>query len=241
MRFVLLTMFITAVLSPFTNACGAPQLSGNWQIPRTFVYERGWEIPGLKAAKVVRTYSDMTSSTVIEHKPTENLFIDLQGFELSTDGKSLRLVPGYVQLVTNIFEYRIHEQTYAYDVVTVSASNAQPPMWAKALPASSQRVSAKGKSLKRMSGGILGCGYTTLRYFDTDGDGRFESMEYVGFGGPYSNSTQCPTFPEWALNLMPARAVAERCSKLSARGWEIPLLLKQLIERGTPPLPVLAP
>ncbi|MGB7603248.1 MAG: hypothetical protein WBM24_23295 [Candidatus Sulfotelmatobacter sp.] len=136
------------------------------------------------------------------YKPTQDAFVDLQGFELSADGKSMRFVPGYAQWVETIREYRVNGKVYAYDVSTVSTGKADPPMWRK--------IRARTKT-NGVLGGVLGCGWTRLRYFDADGDGIFESLEYVGFGGPYSNATRCPTFPEWALSVLPNKEAAQRC------------------------------
>ena len=82
-----------------------------------------------------------------------------------------------------------------------------------------------------MPGGVLGCGWTTLRYFDADGDGIFESLEYVGFGGP-SNATRCPTFPEWALSMLPNKAATERCKKNEGKiNFKLPPLWDKLLDQ----------
>jgi hypothetical protein len=202
MRYAFLAILFLVLCSSHAAACGTPELASNTQIPKTFIFEKGWDIPGLSGASTVRRYRDETGSDVTMYKPTQDAFVDLQGFELSADGKSLRLVPGYDQLVETIWEYRVNGRAYAYDVSTVSTGKADPPMWRK--------IRARTKT-KGVIGGVLGCGWTMLRYFDADGDGIFESLEYVGFGGPYSNAARCPTFPEWALSILPNREAAERC------------------------------
>jgi len=252
MRFAV-SAWLVAVLSPPVMACGLPQLAPNSQIiPKTFIYEKGWTIPGLAGASVIRTYKDEDGSDVTDYKPTKNVEVGLQGFEFSPDGQSIRLVPGYVQLVTDISEQRVEGRVYAYSVVTVSLGKADPPMWQHVRTVTPQTQERKGKLTVPGgvlgSGGVLGCGYTVLRYFDADGDGRFGSLEYVGFGGPYTNSTPCPTTPEWALKLLPNRAAAERCAKEIARvaaarelkSWAIPPVIRDILEYR-PPAPVLAP
>lgn len=201
-------LFAVLLILPFNSYaadCGAPELPSNAQIiPKTFVFEKGWKIPGLHGASVVSRYRDDTGSDVTMYKPTQNASVDLQGFELSADGKSLRFVPGYAQWVEAIWEYRVNGKVYAYTVSTVSTGKTDPPMWPK--------IRARTKS-QGIPAGVLGCGWTTLRYFDADGDGIFESLEYVGFGGPHSNETRCPTFPEWAVAMLPNREAAESCEK----------------------------
>jgi hypothetical protein len=224
---------LVLLLSPPVVACGPPELASNSQIPTTFTYESGWVIPGLAGASVVRIYRDESGSDVTEYKPNQAAFVDLQGFELSADGKSLRLVPGYAQWVTGIVEYRVQGRIYAYGVVTVSTAKSDPPMW--------QRIqSAPSRRRKGVPAGVLGCGWTTLRYFDADGDGSFESLEYVGFGGPRTNSTLCPSTPEWALKLMPNRAAAERCATPERNIFELPSVLRDLMSER-PLAPILAP
>ncbi len=95
-------------------------------MPKPFIYEPGWPIPGLVGANVGHTYTGEDGSTVIEYTPTNSVEVDIEGFAVSGDGKSVQLVPGYVQLVTDIREYRVHGRTYAYDVVTVSSRPANP-------------------------------------------------------------------------------------------------------------------
>jgi hypothetical protein len=204
MRYAFSAVLFLVLFSSYLVACGPPELAPNTHIPKTFIFEKGWDIPGLSSASVVRRYRDETGSDVTMYKPTQNAFVELQGFELSAEGKSLRFVPGYAQWVETIWEYRVNGKVYAYDVSTVSTGKADPPMWRK--------IRARTKT-KGVLGGVLGCGWTTLRYFDADGDGIFESLEYVGFGGPYSNATRCPTFPEWALSILPNRDATERCKK----------------------------
>jgi hypothetical protein len=243
MRFALVAILLFSA-GPGLHAlsdCGLPRLAANSRAPTTFIYEKGWTIPGLGDASVVRTYQDEDGSEVIDYKPTESVDIDLQGFELSEDGQSIRLVPGYVQLVTEIIEHRVQERTYAYSVVTVSEGRADPPMWQQVRTATGQKTQGKAKGLPA---GVLGCGWTVLRYFDADGDGRFRSLEYAGFGSPNMNSTHCPTTPEWVLKLLPNRAAAERCTKkVAARDLQmraIPPVVRDLLEYR-PPAPVLAP
>ncbi len=154
MRYAFSTVFLLALFSSHVAACGPPQLAPNTQIPKTFVFEKGWDIPGLHGASVVRRYRDETGSDVTMYKPTRDAFVDLQGFELSPDGNALRFVPGYSQWAENISEYRVNGKVYAYDVSTVSTGKADPPMWRKIRP----RTRTKG-----VPGGVLGCGWTTLR------------------------------------------------------------------------------
>ena len=247
MRFALTaTLLLSAGLSlPALADCGLPRLGPNTRVPTTFIYEKGWTITALAGASVVRTHKDEDGSDVVHYKPTKSVEIDLQGFELASDGQSIRLVPGYVQWVTEIIEYRVQQRIYAYSLITVSERQAEPPMWQQIRIASAQQTPGKTKGLQA---GVLGCGFTVLHYFDADGDGRFESLEYVGFGGPYTNSTPCPTTPEWALKLLPNRAAAERCAKTVARAAAardlktraMPPVLRDLLEYPPPP-PVLAP
>jgi hypothetical protein len=243
MRFALIAILLVSAGSSLHALadCGLPRLAPTSRVPTTFIYEKGWTIPGLTGASVVRSYQDEDGSDVIVWKPTKSVDIALQGFELSPDGQSIRLVPGYVQLVTEIIEYRVQERIYAYSVVTVSEGRADPPMWQRVRTATAEKTPGKAKALPA---GILGCGWTVLRYFDADGDGRFRSLEYVGFGSPHTNSTPCPTTPEWALKLLPNRAAAERCAtKVAARDLQmqaIPPVLRDLLEYR-PPAPVLAP
>jgi hypothetical protein len=192
-------------------ACGIPQLGPNTRlVPKTFVYEEGWPIPGLKGAHVTMRGNDAAGGEVVRYRPTVPTKVELQGFDISADGNSIRLVPGYVQFVESIAEYRVQNRTYAYTVVTVSLRRASPPMW--------QQVPPPPPNPKAIPAGVLGCGWTTLRYYDKDGDGRFESMEYVGFGGPHSNSTPCETTPDWALQLLPNLAAARRCEVQIGQG-----------------------
>ncbi len=240
MRFALSVALFAATLGPPLLACGPPELEANKQIPKTFIYNKGWTIPGLTGATVVRTFHDETGSDVVVYKPVTTAEVALQGFEVSMDGKSVQFVPGYVQVVTDIFEYRVQGRTYAYDVQTVSSRRAEPPMWQqvkrKTSPDSPNRKS-------KQMGGILGCGWTTLRYFDADGDGLFESLEYMGFGAAQTNSTRCPTTPEWALKLLPNRVAAERCANedgtVNMKTSEIPPALKNILDHR-PTVPALA-
>lgn len=205
MKYAFLVVLFIVPWNSYAAPCGAPELTSNAQIiPKTFIFEKGWDIPGLHGASVVRRYRDDTGSDVTMYKPTQNASVDLQGFELSADGKALRFVPGYAQWVEVIWEYRVNGKVYAYTVSTVSTGKTDPPMWPKIQPANSK---------SKVPAGVLGCGWTTLRYFDADGDGLFESLEYVGFGGPHSNETRCPTFPEWALTMLPNREAAGDCKK----------------------------
>ena len=214
MRFAGLVGLFIVASAACVFACGAPQFtpSPHTSIPTVFVYEKGWEIPGLTGATVVKRYRDATGSDITVYRPSTTVEVSLEGFEVATDGKSIRFVPGYVQAVDRISEYRVQGRTYAYDVETVSLHKAEPPMWRQVVVSSQSR---EGKNSEQMSLGILGCGFTTLRYFDTDGDGIFESLEYVGFGfgAPSGNSAQCPTTPAWALRLLPNSAAAERCAR----------------------------
>lgn len=228
MRFAFSATLFVVLLSLHVAACGPPELASNTQIPKTFIFEKGWDIPGLAAASVVRRYRDETGSDVTMYKPTQDAFVDLQGFESSADGKSLRFVPGYAQWVETIREYRVNGKIYAYTVDTVSTGKADPPMW--------RQVRAQAQT-KGVVAGVLGCGWTTLRYFDSDGDGIFESLEYVGFGGPFSNSIRCPTVPEWALMLLPNRAAAERCSSEERKMFKLPPSLNSLFN-AQPIMPV---
>ncbi|MGA2978357.1 MAG: hypothetical protein ABSD76_02090 [Terriglobales bacterium] len=225
---------------PPVAGCGLPRLDGTLQVPKVFIYEDGWTIPGLTGASVVGTDFDETGNQVIHYKPTEDVELDLQGFQISADGHSLKFVPGYVQLVTDILQFRILGRTYAYDVVSVSLRRAEPPMWQRVQKAVSQQPERKHRT-RLVPGGVLGCGFTTLRYFDTDGDGRFESLEYVGFGAPYASASSCSTAPEWALKLLPNRMAAERCTKeRSERDLKTSETLRQLLDYR-PALPVLQP
>ena len=208
-------LFLVLLSSPAAAACGTLELASNTQIPKTFIFAKGWEIPGLSGASVMHRFRDETGSDVTMYKPTQEAFVDLQGFELSADGKSLHLVPGYTQMAETIWEYRVNGKVYAYDVSTVSTRKADPPLWRRLRE---RRARAKGGVVKGGVEGVLGCGWTVIRYFDADGDGTLESLEYVGFGGPHSNSTQCPTFPDWALRMLPNRQAAEHCSLLSGSG-----------------------
>jgi hypothetical protein len=131
MRYVFLAIPFLVLCSSHGAACGTPELASNAQIPKTFIFEKGWDIPGLSGASVVRRYRDETGSDVTMYKPTQDASVDLQGFELSADGKSLRFVPGYAQWVETIWEYRVNGKVYAYDVSTVSTGKADPPMWRK--------------------------------------------------------------------------------------------------------------
>jgi hypothetical protein len=236
MRFLTFAILLIVLVNEAPASCGAPELAGDAQIPKTFIYEKGWAIPGLRGASVIRRYRDESGGEVTEYRPIQMAFVDLQGFELSADGKSLRLVPGYTQWVEGIAEYRVQGRTYAFSVTTVSTAKADPPMWPRVHSSATKRSQAQ-------MGGVLGCGWTTLQYFDGDGDGIFESLEYVGFGGPHSNSTQCPTVPGWALKLLPNRAAAERCSNEERKKLEIPALPSSLNELFNQPrlLPVLVP
>jgi hypothetical protein len=232
MRFALSSaLFLVLVSSDVVAACGPPELASNMQIPKTFIFEQGWAIPGLVGSSVIRRYQDESGSDVTLYKPTQDAFVDLQGFELSADGKSLRFVPGYGQWVTSITEYRVKGRIYAYSVETVSPGKADPPMW--------RHIRARTAKTKGVIAGVLGCGWTTLRYFDSEGNGSFESFQYVGFGGPYSNSTHCPTVPEWALRLLPNRAAAERCSNEERKMLKLPPSLGKLFNEP-PTIPVLA-
>jgi hypothetical protein len=204
------------MLIPAAGACNLPQSTPNSLVPKTFIYDKGWVIPGLAAASVVRRYVDEAGSNVVNYKPTTNAEVDVQGFDLSPDGQSLRFVPGYEQLVTDIIEYRVQDRAYAYTVLTVSLGKAEPPMSQRTQSSIPHRTQTKG-TRKTVPGGILGCGFTILWYFDADGDGRFESLEYIGFGGPYTNATPCPTTPEWALKLLPNRKAAESCTATDPR------------------------
>jgi hypothetical protein len=205
-RFVTLAALLLALLYHQSFACGEPHLTEAEQLPKTFVYDKGWTIPGLADATITRTHRDDSGSEEIIYKPKKTVMVELQGFGMSGDGRSLRLVPGYVQLVLSISEYRVQNRTYAYDVITVSTGKADPPMWPRV------RESVQ-RAPRGQNAGVLGCGFTVLRYFDRDGDGRFESLEYVGFGAPDTNSTRCSTTPDWALMLLPNRAAAESCAK----------------------------
>lgn len=214
MRFAGLVGLFIVASAACVFACGAPQFtpSPHTSIPTVFVYEKGWEIPGLTGATVVKRYRDATGSDITVYRPSTTVEVSLEGFEVATDGKSIRFVPGYVQAVDRISEYRVQGRTYAYDVETVSLHKAEPPMWQQVVIPSHLR---EGKNSKQVPAGVLGCGYTTLRYFDADGDGIFESLEYVGFGfgAPSGNSAQCPTTPAWALRLLPNSTAAERCAR----------------------------
>jgi hypothetical protein len=238
MRVIIFAIVLIAPLNEALARCGAPELAADVQIPTTFIYEKGWAIPGLIGAAVIRHYRDESGGEVTEYKPMQVASVDLQGFELSHDGKSLRLVPGYAQLVERIQEYRVQDRIYAYSVTTVSSAKADPPMWPRVRNPAPERK-------KTQMAGVLGCGWTTLRYFDADGDGTFESLEYVGFGGPHSNATQCPTVPLWALKLLPNRTAAERCLNEERKKLEMPLptlpsSLNELFNQKRL-LPVLAP
>ena len=57
---------------------------------------------------------------------------------------------------------RVNGKIYAYTVDTVSTGNADLPMW--------QQVRARKAETKGVFAGVLGCDWTTLRYFDADGD-----------------------------------------------------------------------
>ena len=242
-RFVLI-LFLLLLSSDSVMACGVPKLGSNTQIPTTFVFEKGWEIPRLAGASIVIQKRDESGGEVIEYKPQQNVSVALQGFELSSDSKRLLFVPGYWQWVERISEYRVNGRAYAYTVQTVSTGKTDPPMWRYIKTSIAKK---KGTVKKGTVAGVLGCGWTMLRYFDADGDGSFESLEYVGFGGPFTNSTRCPTVPEWALKLLPNRDAAERCSKSPAQEkeyiqkgmLELPAELEQLF-RQQPVLPVLA-
>jgi hypothetical protein len=242
MRFVLSALLLFAAYSSPCSACGLPELPQGSLVPKTFVYDKGWAIPGLKDASVVRTYHDETGSDVIEYELAKMVKIALQGFTSSPDGKTLHLVPGYLQSVDRILEYRVQGRTYAYSVETYSIEEAKPPMWQQIQAPPPTLAKRRGK-LTQVPAGLLGCGPTFLRYIDADGDGRFESMEYVGFGGPQTNSTRCPTTPAWALKLLPNREAAERCAKQAAAGEgttsTIPSALRNLLDH-TPAMPVLA-
>ena len=69
---------------------------------------------------------------MVLYKPGKSAEVALQGFEVSSEGKSLRLVPGYGQVGTDIVEYRVQGRT-AYNVRTVNAGLAEPPMWQQVL------------------------------------------------------------------------------------------------------------
>ena len=229
MRCALSAVLFLVLFSPYVAACGPPELASNAQVPRTFIFEAGWDIPALHDAKVVSRYRDETGSDVTRYKPTQDALVDLQGFELSADGNSLRFVPGYSQWVETIWEYRVNGKVYAYTVSTVSTGKADPPMWRKIRA----RIETKG-----VPGGVLGCGWTMLRYFEADGDGIFESLEYVGFGGPHSNSTHCPTFPDWVLRMLPNREAAERCKQEEEKIFKLPPSVDKLFDQQ-PVIPTL--
>lgn len=239
-------LVLSSVASAF--ACGAPLVTATSQtfIPTVFIYDQGWTIPGLAGASVLRRYRDESGSDVVVYRTSGLLEIALQGFEVSKDGNSIHFIPGYVQGVGNTFgdiwEYRVDGRTYAYDVVTVSLHKAEPPMWQQVMAAPLLR---KGKNSKQVPLGVLGCGFTTLRYFDADGDGIFESLQYVGsgFGAPGASLAQCPTTPEWALRLLPNRAAAERCARelreRKLEKLEIPPAMRNIFTYQ-PAMPVLA-
>lgn len=248
MRLAALTVLMGVVSVVPAFACGAPQVIPTSQtfVPTILVYDKGWVIPGLAGASVLRRYRDETGSEVLVYRTTTQVEVALQGFEVSRDGKSIHFIPGYVQGVDgtsgDIWEYRVDGRTYAYDVVTVSLHKAEPPIWQQVI---AQPQLRNGKNSRQIPAGVLGCGFTTLRYFDADGDGIFESLQYVGFGfgAPGGSSAQCPTTPEWALRLLPNRAAAERCARQFTRNldkFEIPPELRAVFTYQ-PAIPVLAP
>jgi len=238
MRNAFSAILLLMLFSSHAAACGPPELASNTQIPKTFVFETGWDISGLHGASVIRRYRDGTGSDVTMYKPSQDASVDLQGFELSEDGKSLRFVPGYSQWVETIWEYRVHGKIYAYDVSTVSTRKADPPMWRK-IRARTGDKRVVGGVHKGAIEGVLGCGWTNLRYFDADGDGTFESLEYVGFGGPHSNATQCPTFPQWVSNMLPNREAAELCKNKEEGKMKIKMKLPPLLDKLVNQQPVM--
>jgi hypothetical protein len=221
--------------------CGLPRLDGTLEAPKVFIYEDGWIIPGLAGANVVVRAFDETGSEVIRYKPTEQVELPLQGFQILPDGHSLRFVPGYVQSVSDIIEYRVLGRTYAYNVYSASLRRAEPPMWRQVKKVASEHSNANSR-IQLAPGGVVGCGFTVLRYFDTDGDGRFESLEYLGgFGTPHTNASSCPSTPEWALKLLPNRTAAESCAKeLSERDLRKKETIRYLLDYQ-PALPMLQP
>lgn len=238
MRRLVLVSALFLGLSCSSQACGPPEVNASAHlVPNRFIYAPGWEIPGLAGARIESRATDDSGSEVIVYKAPNATYVDLAGFEVSADGKSIQLVPGYQQVVDLVREYRVNGVAYSYTVITYSVTGlAHPPMWPRVVAPTKNTGKKHG-----IEGGIFGCGATVIHYFDSDGDGKFESLEYVGFGGVRANSKPCPTIPEWALERLPNRQAAERCeSDWKARTTVSMEKLSELLNHA-PPIPVLTP
>lgn len=201
------------------STCGAPSVDApeDHIIPSRFVYEKGWQIPGLTEAVLTDRHTNEFGIEVLKYKPKNAVTVDLQGFDVEPAKKTVRIVPGYNQYVMEISELRVNGRTFGYDLMTVSTGQAHPAMWP------SIRIMAKheAKAKHAVSAGVLGCGFTVIRYFDNDGDGVFESMQYSGFGGSRGSTVDSFTTPDWAIDLIPNKAAWKAAIKKRAYRWSI--------------------
>lgn len=72
MRLAALTVLMGVLSVVPAFACGAPQVIPTSQtfVPTILVYDKGWVIPGLAGASVLRRYRDETGSEVLVYRTT---------------------------------------------------------------------------------------------------------------------------------------------------------------------------
>ena len=201
-------------------------------VPSRFVYDKGWKIPGLTEAVVTDRHTNEFGIEVLKYKPKNSVTVDLQGFDVNFGSRTVRVVPGYTQYVTDISELRVNGRTFAYDLMTVSTGQAAPAMW----PVTRTVAKPSSKIKGAVSVGVLGCGFTAIRYFDIDGDGIFESMQYSGFGGSHGSTVDSFTTPDWAIDLIPNKAAWKAVMKKRVYHWSIQ---EFPLPAPTPAIPVL--
>lgn len=185
---------------PALSACGPDPkqvTDSRYAIPYKFVVDTGWEIPGLKNATLTEKRTDRFGREIwiyaVKH---DNPSVALQVFQVDSANNTVHLVPGDNITAETIWEYRVQGRVYQYAVDGASTGKAQVPMWPKAPP--------KPPDPNAMRAGVLGCGWTIVRYTDQDGDGVFETLQYLPVMRPREVSSS-DLIPDWALQLVPKK------------------------------------
>jgi len=141
-------------------------------VPSSFVNPSGWTIPGKDVARLKNprhiSYLGAPFEAIDYTVPAWKVLVPDTRYEMSADGKSLTIRnTGDVFVVESITEFQIAGKTFAYSIQAATAPAPKKPWHPLKGPV----------TLHNIPGGVYGCGYTYLNYYDMDGSGRFTLYE----------------------------------------------------------------
>lgn len=161
------------------SSCGEHNASNTNGTPvERVINPDGWTVPGLEGShgvgnKVADTESE-PGVTVYSTRLTPGQYtpIRLTHYKTTSDSKVLVAQPSeYVQVIQTIEQYEANGHIFAYIIETNTSAGCRPH---SGHPGAKSR---RGNRAALVCGGFLLCGPTYLKYYDNDGDGKFETFE----------------------------------------------------------------